>query len=255
MKKHLLAVWKRVVRAWYYQVVTPAEVHFLFPMLGVLDWLTVERPGRLKRKQPVLAGAEQLEKRWLMATLAGITEFAVGNQPWRITVGPDNNLWFTEKSAGKIAKITTGGTLTEYAVSAAPWDITSGPDGNLWFTEKSTPPTPDKVGKSTTSGSITEYNLPGMSTNDPHGIASALGIDGNLWLAEYGADKIAKVTTSGSVTEYALASGSGPEEITAGPDGRLWFTEKGANKIGAIDTAGTITSYALSAGSSPHGIA
>src|SRR5436309_7438128 len=93
MKKHLLRLWKKVVLGWYYHVVTPCEVNFVFPLMGVLDWLTVERPDPLKRKKPVLAGAEQLELRWLMSN--GITEFAVGNQPWRITVGPDNNLWFT----------------------------------------------------------------------------------------------------------------------------------------------------------------
>src|SRR5262245_44548092 len=84
MNKHLLAMWKRVVRAWYHQVVTPCEVHFLFPMLGVMDWLTAERPDRLKRRQPALVGCEQLEKRWLMST--GVSEYAVPTlnaKPWR----------------------------------------------------------------------------------------------------------------------------------------------------------------------------
>ena len=36
--------------------------------------------------------------------------------PADITAGPDGNLWFTEEGAGKIAKITTSGTMTEYSL-------------------------------------------------------------------------------------------------------------------------------------------
>ena|SRR5438094_4138238 len=70
MKKHLLRLWKEVVLGWYYHVDTPCEVNFVFPLMGVLDWLTVERPDPLKRKKPVLAGAEQLELRWLMTVVS-----------------------------------------------------------------------------------------------------------------------------------------------------------------------------------------
>jgi virginiamycin B lyase len=31
-----------------------------------------------------------------------------GSSPWRITVGPDHNLWFTEKDGNKIGRITSG---------------------------------------------------------------------------------------------------------------------------------------------------
>ena len=55
-----------------------------------------------------------------------------------ITVGSDENLYFTEHT-GNIGEITTGGDVTMFPVSPAvhttPDAITSGPDGNIWFTD------------------------------------------------------------------------------------------------------------------------
>jgi virginiamycin B lyase len=66
----------------------------------------------------------------------GVTEFTVptaSSGVQRITTGPDQKLWLTEFSAGKIAKVTTAGAFTEYSLGSthAPFDIVSGPDGNL----------------------------------------------------------------------------------------------------------------------------
>ena len=68
-----------------------------------------------------------------------MTEYSIptaNSVPEGITWGPDGNLWFTEE-AGKIARITTAGTITEYSTPAgvSPVDIALGADGNLWFTE------------------------------------------------------------------------------------------------------------------------
>src|SRR2546425_1074795 len=130
MKKHLLRLWRKVTLAWYHQVVTPCEVHFLFPLMGLRDWLEQRTPEHLRRKKPVLAGCEQLETRWLMSS--GVTECSLpnGGTPWRLTVGPDNLIWLTEKTNAKIAKMTTctptSSSFTEYSTGAGttPWDIT-----------------------------------------------------------------------------------------------------------------------------------
>src|ERR1700691_4514820 len=34
--------------------------------------------------------------------------------PWMITPGPDGNLWFTEKSANEIGKITPAGVISSF---------------------------------------------------------------------------------------------------------------------------------------------
>src|SRR3989441_1876641 len=47
------------------------------------------------------------------------TRFAVptpGSEPFKIMTGADGNLWFTEFTADKIGKSTTGGTMTEYDI-------------------------------------------------------------------------------------------------------------------------------------------
>ena len=55
-----------------------------------------------------------------------------------ITVGADNNLWFTESSANAIGRITVAGVATEFAIptpSSRPTGIAAGADGRIWFTE------------------------------------------------------------------------------------------------------------------------
>lgn len=170
-----------------------------------------------------------------------VTEFSTGitsgAEVYGIEAGSDGNLWFTELSGGRIARITTSGTVTEYSAGlgngAEPYQITSGPDGNLWFTACDSGPA---VGKITTNGTITEYTS-GI-TGATNGIAS--GPDGNVWFTEPAAGQIGMITTSGTATEYSagITSGSRPFGITAGPDGNLWFTEVDGG-IGRIATQGT----------------
>ena len=171
--------------------------------------------------------------------------------PTGITLGPDNNIWFTEQSgaANKIGKITPYGFVSEYAITtpnAFPFGITSGSDGNLWFTE--TAPGVDKVGVMTTAGAmVAEHAMPAGST--PYGITA--GPDGNLWIAENGIADVGKMTTAGALSQYATAGSS--SSITVGPDGNLWFTEN-AGAIGRITTAGALAEYSNGVLSSPLGI-
>jgi virginiamycin B lyase len=171
---------------------------------------------------------------------------------YRVVVGPEGNLWFTETSAGKIVRMTLQGAITEYAIPSAnsqPKEIVVGSDGNLWFTESAG----DKIGKLTPAGALTEYPLAAGSR--PGGIAA--GPDGNLWFTEDGSNKIGRISTDGIVTEYSagLSSASGLTDIAAGSDGNLWFTAT-TNRVGRIDpTSGAITEYDLpTAGNDPTAI-
>src|SRR5262249_15830025 len=109
-----------------------------------------------------------------------ITEFVpptFESRPLGLTVGSDQNLWFTEffsqpsfpvgASGGKaIGRITPFGSdaqilasIKEFALptpKAGPLDIAAGPDGNLWFTEAFV----NQVGRISTRGTITEFALP-----------------------------------------------------------------------------------------------
>ena len=142
-----------------------------------------------------------------------LTEFDVptaDSGPYRITVGPDKALWFTEILAGKIGRITTDGKITEYAIPTAksgPRGITTGPDGALWFTEGEA----RKIGRiSPDGGEISEIAVPvspdelrpqsyGLLPSDPAGYLQGivLGPDGNLWFTDSATQKVMRVTFGG----------------------------------------------------------
>ena len=109
--------------------------------------------------------------------------------PQSITVGPDNNLWFTEAGASKIGRITTGGGLTEFALPAGskPQQIVAGPDGSLWFTQVGT----SQIGRMTTQGGLTELAI-ATASSQPFGITR--GQDGKLWFTEQGGNRIGSIT-------------------------------------------------------------
>ena len=172
-----------------------------------------------------------------------------GSGPVWTVSGPDGNLWSTNTSSNKIAKMTSAGSVTEYALPAgsSPKGIVSGPGNELWFAEYGT----SKIAKITTSGVIVEYPLPAGS--EPWGITA--GSEGNLWVSDYGTSKIEKVTISGTRSEYVLTTGAHPYQITLGPDGRIWFAESGTDAVGAIEpSTGAYKKYALPLGSVPFGI-
>jgi streptogramin lyase len=190
----------------------------------------------------------------ITGTAASISEFPVqtaNSSPWGITVGPDNNLWFTETSAHNIGRITPGGVLREFPLFEPvghfpePREITAGPDGpftKLWFTEENT----DKIRRMDTDGGsafpFDEFPTP-TGGSGPFGIAR--GSDGNLWFTEQARNNIGRVNVNHApidITEFPVpTANSGPFGITAGPDGNLWFTENAAGKIGRITTAGMIS--------------
>jgi virginiamycin B lyase len=172
--------------------------------------------------------------------------------PIHITAAPDGNLWFTEYTANKIGRITTGGIFTEFTIPTASSDtsgITTGPDGNVWFTET----IKDKIGRVTSQGVFTEFNVPTTGIQ-PFGIIT--GPDGAMWFTENTGSKIGRVTTNGVFTEFAIPS---PPlnfgGIIVGPDSNLWFTESNTNKIGRITINGIVTEFSVpTASSSPEGI-
>ncbi len=169
-----------------------------------------------------------------------------------ITLGSDNNLWFTEENVNKIGRITPGGIITEFSIPTANSNvlgISSGPDGNLWFTES----LGNKIGAITPRGIVTEFPIP-TANSDTERIAS--GPDGNLWFTEGSGNKIGAITPSGLITEFPLdGANRGLGGITSGPDGNIWFTEFSANQIGRITPSGTITEFSIpTANSSPYDI-
>jgi hypothetical protein len=150
-----------------------------------------------------------------------------------IAKGPDGKLWFTEKAAGRIGRITTAGVITEFSSglsgSSEPADIAAGPDGNLWFTMKAD----GAIGRITPTGDVMEFSDGLTMNSSPLGIAA--GPDGALWFTESAAPgRIGRITTEGDITEYSsgLIDITNPWFIAAGPDGNMWFT--GNNLPGSV---------------------
>jgi virginiamycin B lyase len=202
-----------------------------------------------------------------------ITEFSTptaASEPITIAPGSDGAIWFTETSAGKIARIptnaTSGAQITEFAiptVAAQPFGITSGPDGQIWFTEQGA----NKIGHmpvTATSGSdISEIALPNPGSV-PTGITA--GSDGALYFAEQ-VGRVGRIptnaTSTSAITEITVtAANANPFAMSTAADGSIWFTEPGltVNSVAHMPVGATLASQITSitiptAGSSPVGIA
>jgi len=160
------------------------------------------------------------------------SNLTIVSRPVNIVTGPDNRLYFTEGSAGKIGIITTNGVISELTLpftNVSPCDITVGPDGNLWFTEYLS----NQVARLDTNLNLTEFALPPItnsyvSGNDrPYGIIT--GPDGNLWYSDKSATAIGRITpgaTNISVTQYSTpTTNSNPTYLAVGADSNIWFGE------------------------------
>jgi virginiamycin B lyase len=191
---------------------------------------------------------------------AAILEFGIPSifaQPNGITYGPDGAYWFTEYSAGRIARIDATGVVTEYVIPPSlsrPYGIVNGADGsNLWFTVAAY----NDVGRIATNGAIQLFVIPFNVV----GQGITMGPDGRLWLLDFGPEYVPGAVTNGGVVALTLSNGvmtgatyynsnltvnSRPAHITTGPDGNLYFTEQLAGKIGRITTNGVITEAAVS---------
>lgn len=157
--------------------------------------------------------------------------------PIGIVVGPDDNVWFTEKDGHKIGKLDTkSNVITEYPTPTAnsgPVGIAVGPDKNIWFTEADA----NKIGKLDPDNpqNIQEFTVP-TSGSSPLYITS--GPDGALWFAEVLGHKIGRIDPRNStITEFSTKTPrSGPACIITGPDNALWVSLLNADKIARFDT-------------------
>jgi streptogramin lyase len=92
-------------------------------------------PIRLQKLALALAVLPALSAGYRPAVAQTFTEFptpTANSGPYGITTGPDGALWFTERNANKIGRITIAGVITEFPIPTAvgvPAGITTGPDG------------------------------------------------------------------------------------------------------------------------------
>src|SRR5579871_1637410 len=118
---------------------------FRFRGEGKFVGLNAGRRRSSRRRARTRPSVEVLEGRLLLS--GAFQYFPVNDSggPNGITGGPDGNLWFTEGTQNRVAKITPSGNITEFSLpppppqndasTRGPVDIITGPDGNLWWTE------------------------------------------------------------------------------------------------------------------------
>jgi len=150
-----------------------------------------------------------------------------------------NDLWFTETSGNKIARIDSSRKITEYAIptpGSKPFDIQHGPDDDaMWFTETGV----GKIGRIDSNGKITEFTV-GAANDAPTSLMAQSGV---MWFTEVGSGRIGKLTTSGEVTHIATGSGQLTGDITNSNDGALWAPKK--SSVVKLNTDGKLTEFPL----------
>jgi len=170
-----------------------------------------------------------------------------GMEPYDLTIGPDQQIWFSEQAGDQMGRLDMASAVSEYPLptpGAQPGHVTLGQDGGVWFTEW----TGNRVGRIGPDGEITEYPLPNPNSR-PLGIATAL--NGDIWFTEWAGARIGRLTPQGELHEYDIsglittpemgayaaedASALQPTEIMVGPDGHLWFVFSSGTGIVRVD--------------------
>jgi virginiamycin B lyase len=117
-----------------------------------------------------------------------------------ISIGPDNNIWFTEMGANVIGRMTPRGKLRQYPIptkDSEPLGIVSDKHAYLWFTENKA----NKIGRIGVDGQISEYNVP---TPNSRPASIAVSRDGSVWFTEAQSGKLARLTNSGKINEWQI---------------------------------------------------
>jgi virginiamycin B lyase len=135
-----------------------------------------------------------------------------------IVQGPDGNMWFTERTANKIGRIsgTNPGAIAEFDVAAGssgPDIIVVGPDNALWYTQA------NGVGRMP-PGNPAGAQFFSLGMSGPRGIA--VGPDGNLWVADATNNRVMRVSTAGAPVgmPILLPIGFNARGIALGPGSR-----------------------------------
>jgi virginiamycin B lyase len=188
----------------------------------------------------------------LLATPASaaptVTEFPIptaASLPQDIVLGPDGKLWFTERDADKIGRVTPGNPplIQEFPVPAMfeePMNITVGPDNKIWFSGKFN--NAGGVGRMNPANPADTQGHGGYNVTTPAGIAA--GPDGAIWLGDQAGVvvRIDPATMNELATSDIPLTGFNVRNLAPGPDGNVWVTDFGG-QVGRVTPAGVFTPF------------
>jgi virginiamycin B lyase len=182
-----------------------------------------------------------------------VTEFSIptpSSEAQDIVLGPDGKLWFTERTANQIGRVTPGNPplIEEFALPAGfsqPLNITVGPDNRIWFSCRDA------------AGAVCRMNPANPADTQGHGgygVVTAAGIaagpDGAIWLGDQGG-KVVRIDPT-TMNELAVSdidlAGFNVRNLAPGPDGNVWVTDFGG-QIARVTPAGAATVFNVPAGS------
>jgi virginiamycin B lyase len=103
-----------------------------------------------------------------------------------IAKGPGGDMWFTERAAYRIGRISGRGRIVEFPLppGAVPTSMSEGPDGDMWFT------TETELGRITSAGKVTLVPVVGAE----HLESLASDHRGGLWIADSSAEGLYHIT-------------------------------------------------------------
>lgn len=163
-----------------------------------------------------------------------MTPFPIGNTPFGITVGPDQNLWVS--TAIGVTKVPPSNPVGFQAYDIGLEQgrgITAGPDGNMWVVGN---------GNAAGSGELTRFSPADPENTEvttqianlaPRGMDTAS--DGMLWIAD-NSGRVLSATAAAAPVITPFAVGGGVQDVGAGPNGQVAY----ANPLSSPQSVGRI---------------
>jgi streptogramin lyase len=185
-----------------------------------------------------------------------VTEFPLPTAaavPEDIVLGPDGKLWFAEKDADKIGRVTPGNPplIEEFDVPANftdPFNITVGPDSKIWFSGIFN--NAGGAGRMNPANPADTQGFGGFNVTIPAGIAK--GPDNVIWLGDSAQGKVVRIDpatgTEETISDIPINGGSfNIRNLSPGPTGdpNVWVTDFGGNmaKVSPTGLAGESTTF------------
>jgi virginiamycin B lyase len=171
-------------------------------------------------------GGNRVGRVTLDGTIADFAVPTVKAGPDGIVLGPDDNIWFSEGEADRIARVTCDGRVTEFGAGMTPrrWPLS--------IVVRNSARVSGRVARMTLDGEVTEFPIP-TPDSQPRAMA----------LLENGANALGRIHGR-RYDRRVRRSAAQLRGVTAAANGDLWFTENFANRIGRMDSAGaTIAEY------------
>ena len=147
----------------------------------------------------------------------------------RLTVGPDDAVWFAEATSLAVTRLK-GGTFTRFeasSVSAAPFGVAVDREGTVWATLQNV----NRLARISRDGRLSELDVPTRGS-----APSDITVDptGAVWFLEFRGNKIGRYA-GGRFTEFPVPTPrAGLTGLAVAPDGAVWFAEIRGHALGRL---------------------